>query len=604
MLAAAGLYGMRIVGPNCIGVVVPGIGLNASFAQLAPPKGDIAFLSQSGAMVTATLDWAHPRGIGFSHIVSLGDMADVDFGDAIAYLNADPGTRAIALYVEGITNARKFMTAARAAARTKPLLVLKAGRRSEGAHAARSHTGALAGSDVVYDAAFRRAGMLRVDTMPEVFDGLETLALTQPLDGDRLAIFTNGGGPGVIATDALVAAGGTLAELTPGTIAKLDAILPATWSRGNPVDMIGDAPAQAFAEVLEALVHDDGSDAVLALNCPTALADPADAARAVIAAVQAAAARGERKNVFTTWLGAYSAAPSRALFSAARIATYETPDDAVQGFMHRVRYHRSQQLLAQDPARASDAAREAPAVRAIVDAALAAGRQWLDPVEVASVLGAYGIPALRSRSVLDADGAAAAAAEIGGPVALKIRSADVVHKSEAGGVVLNLEGAERVRREALAMLERVSRVQPGARVDGFLVQEMSPQSGGVELIVGLSVDRVFGPVVLFGHGGTAVEVIADTTVELPPLNPALARAQMARTRVWRLLQGYRNVPAADLDAIVRVLVAVGQLAADQPNVGELDINPLLAGADGVIAIDARIAVTDRARTPMALIPNP
>jgi len=531
-------------------------------------------------------------------------MGDLDFGDFLEYLEADAATRAIALYVEGITNAGKFMAAARNAARRKPLLVLKVGRQTEGAKAAHSHTGALAGSDVVYDAAFRRAGMLRVETMPELFDGIETLALTSPVSGDRLAILTNGGGPGVIATDALVSAGGKLAELTPATLAAFDALLPPTWSHGNPVDIMGDAPAEHFAGALEALLRDERTDAVLVLNCPTALADPAQAARAVIETVASSTREGGTKNVFTTWLGEYLATPSRKLFAGARIATYETPEDAVQGFMHRVHYHRNQILLAEEAPPVACAGCDAALVRAVVERALAAGRQWLDPAEVARVLGAYGIPLLQSRFVADPAGAANAAGELGGGVALKIESPDITHKSDVGGVALNLAGPDRVRNEAVAMLERVRNALPQARIDGFLVQQMAPRSAALELIVGLSIDRVFGPVVLFGHGGTAVEFIADTTVELPPLNSALARAQMARTNVWRLLQGYRNSPPADLDAIADVLIRVGTLAADQPHISELDINPLLADARGVLAIDARIAVTTEARTAMALAPLP
>lgn len=602
MLAAARSHGLRIVGPNCIGVIVPAAGLNASFAQISPAAGDIAFLSQSGAMVTTIIDWAQPRGIGFSHIVSLGDMADVDFGDMLAYLDADAATRAIALYVEGITDAGKFMAAARAVGRTKPVFVLKAGRRAEGAHAARSHTGALAGSDVVYDAAFRRAGVMRVETLPALFDELETLALTHPSPGDRLAIITNGGGPGVLATDALVMSGGKLAALAPSTIATLDAILPGTWSRGNPVDMIGDAPPEHYAAALTALLEDEGTDAVLVMNCPTALSDPCDAARAVIATVQPATGRPAQKNVFTNWLGEFLAAPARRLFSAARIATFETPDAAVQGFMVRVRHDHYQSLLAEEAPFAPDGMCDAATVRMTIAGALAAGRHWLDPEEVATVLAAYGIPSLRSRSVADPDEAARAVVEIGAAVALKIRSPDITHKSDVGGVALHLDGSDCVRREAVAMLERVKNARPDARIDGFLLQEMAPRSGAIELIVGLSVDRVFGPVVLFGQGGTAVELIADTTLELPPLNRALAGAQMARTRVWRLLQGYRNTLPADTDAVAGVLQRIGQLAADQPNVAELDINPLLADAGGVIVLDARIAVTSEARVPMALSP--
>ncbi len=345
-LDAARPYLLRLVGPNCVGILVPGIGLDASFSHLAPPPGEIAFVTQSGAMITAMLDWAAPRGIGFSHVVSLGDMADVDFGDMLDYLAADAHTRAILLYVEGITHGRKFMSAARAAARLKPVLVLKAGRSMGGARAAASHTGMLAGSDRVYDAAFRRAGMLRVDTMAELFDAVETLALTRPQQGDRLAILTNGGGPGVLATDALERAGGRLAVLALPTIARLDSFLPPTWSHANPVDLIGDAPGSRYGAAIEALFADDGVDAILVLNCPTALASPEEAAQAVIDKVAAipAAARNA-SNLFTAWLGEQSAGAARTLFNRARIATFDTPEEAVTGFLHRVRYQKNQALL-------------------------------------------------------------------------------------------------------------------------------------------------------------------------------------------------------------------------------------------------------------------
>jgi len=590
MLAAAEPFVLRVVGPNCIGVIVPGIGLNASFAPVEPPPGDIAFVSQSGALVTVVLDWAQPRGIGFSHIVSLGDMADVDFGDLLEFLAADAATRAIVLYVEGITHAPKFMRAARAAARAKPVLVLKVGRHAESAKAARSHTGALAGSDAVYDAAFRRAGMLRVDTMPQLFDALETLALTPPARGDRLAIVTNGGGPGVMATDAAVGAGARLAELSTATTARLDAFLPKTWSRANPVDMIGDSPPRDYAAAVDVLLGDDGVDGILVLHAPTALADPREPARAVIETLQAHAGDAVRPNVFTAWLGDRLVAPARELFAAARVPTYETPEDAVQGFMDRVRFQRGQELLAASPDTASGAPADAAAARAVVERAAAAGRTLLEPDEVASVLAAYGIPALRGRTVADVEAAVRAAEEIGGPVALKIRSPQIVHKSDAGGVALDLEGAERVRAAAQAMLARVAQAQPAARIEGFFVEAMSRRPGAIELIVGLSVDRVFGPVILFGRGGTAVELIGDTSLELAPLDRALARAQMARTRVWRLLQGYRGTPAVDVDAVADLLVRVGTLAAEQPAIRELDINPLLADARGVVAVDARIVV--------------
>jgi acetyltransferase len=591
-LDAAKPHLLRIVGPNCVGIMVPQLGLDATFSHLAAPAGDIAFLSQSGAMITAMLDWAIPRGIGFSYVVSLGDMADVDFGDMLDYLAADAQTRAILLYVEGVTYGRKFMSAARATSRIKPILVLKAGRSRAGARAATLHTGALAGADAVYDAAFRRAGMLRVGTMAELFDAAQTLALTREQIGDRLTILTNGGGAGVLATDALIAAGGQLGELSEDTVRELDRVLPPTWSHGNPVDIIGDAPGKRYADALATLIHDRDVDAVLVLNCPTALAQPEDAARAVIDVIAAAEPRAlHGRNVMTSWLGEHSARAARQLFATARIATYETPDSAVAGFLHRVRHRRNQELLMETPpARSGAFEPDVTAARRVITTALATGRSWLDAEEAGAILAAYGVPIIANYTARDSDQAASVAAKIGFPVALKVRSRDITHKSDVGGVALNLDCADRVRQEATAMLERVRAAQPAAHLDGFLVQPMVSRHGGTELLVGLSEDPVFGPLIAFGQGGTAVEVVHDTSLELPPLNALLARRLMARTRVWQLLEGYRGKPAADIDAIVEILIRLGQLAADHAEIRELDINPLLADSAGVVALDARLRV--------------
>ncbi|HTQ35066.1 MAG TPA: bifunctional acetate--CoA ligase family protein/GNAT family N-acetyltransferase [Stellaceae bacterium] len=608
-LDAARPHLLRLVGPNCVGIMVPRIGLDASFAHLAPPAGDIAFVSQSGAMITAMLDWAAPRGLGFSHIVSLGDMADVDFGDMLDYLAADAGTRAILLYIEGITHGRKFMSAARAAARAKPVLVLKAGHSAAGAKAAHSHTGALAGSDAVYEAAFARAGMLRAATMAELFDATETLALTREQHGNRLAIVSNGGGAGVLATDALAAAGGELATLAPETIASLDKVLPATWSRGNPVDIIGDAPGTRYGAAIDAVLSDPGVNALLVLNCPTALADPEDAARAVIETFAAQPSdRLRGRNVYTAWLGEHSAEPARRRFEAAGIPTYETPEAAVSGFLHRVHYQHNQQLLMETPpARPDPFEPDVEAVRAVIANAINTGTAWLDAEGVAAVLMAYGIPQPLVRNVRTTDEAARAASEIGFPVALKIRSPDITHKSDVGGVALNLINAEAVQAASQAMVARIRRERPEARLDGIMVQRMIERPGAIELLAGLSNDAVFGPVVVFGQGGTAVEIVNDSAIALPPLNPLLARAQMERTRIWRLLQAYRGKPAAAIDAIAQVLIRLGQLAADHAEIKELDINPLLADAQGVVALDARIrvgaaAVSGAAR--LAIAPYP
>jgi acetyltransferase len=489
------------------------------------------------------------------------------------------------------------MSAARAAARLKPVLALKAGRSRAGAHAASSHTGMLAGADRVYDAAFRRAGMLRVDTMKELFDAAETLALTGEQNGDRLAILTNGGGAGVLTTDALETAGGRLAQLSPATIARLDKVLPATWSRANPVDIIGDAPGSRYAAALAALIDDDGVDAVLALNCPTAIASPEEAAAGLIEAV-GALPRGARhgRNIFTAWLGEQSAVPARRQFGAARLATYETPDEAVTGFMHRVHYQRNQALLLETPPAQPEATEpDSAAAAAAIATALSAGRSWLDPEEVEAVLRAYSIPLPASRIAATPDAAADAAAAIGFPVALKIRSPDITHKSDVGGIALDLADRAAVQRAAEAIAARVAKTRPAAQLDGFLVQEMVRRPGAHELVAGLSEDPVFGPVVLFGQGGTAVEVIDDSAIALPPLNPLLARAQMVRTRVWRVLQGYRDRPPAAVDAVADALIRLGQLAATHAEIKELDINPLLADAVGVVAVDARIRVAPTAQ---------
>jgi len=603
IVAKAAEQSVRIVGPNCVGMMVPSAGLNASFARVPPSAGGIAFVSQSGALVTAILDWAKPRGIGFSSVVSLGDMADVDFGDILEYLADDPQTKSILLYVEGITNAEKFMAAARAIAAIKPVVVLKVGRHTEGAKAAHSHTGALAGSDVVYDAAFRRAGLLRVDTMPAMFDAIETLALTEPQPGERLAILTNGGGPGVLATDALISAGGTLAQLAPDTIERLNAILPATWSHGNPVDMIGDSGAKEYRETLEILLGDPASDAILVLNCPTALGNPDDAAQAVIDTVEVARSAGSRRNVYTSWLGEYSAASARKLFDAAELPTYDAPDDAIAGFMERVRFSRHQALLAQ-PHPAAPSVPDGSAATAVIARALSQGRRWLDSDQVDAVLTAYGIPTPPSRTVPDADAAAAAAEALGVPVALKLRSPEITHKSDVGGVALNLTGAQSVRAAAAAMLERTKTASPGAQIEGFFVQAMVRRPGAIELIAGLSVDPTFGPTVLFGQGGTAVEMIADTSLELVPLTRDVAMLQMQRTRIWKLLQGYRGQAPANLEAIADVLVRLGELIVAHPQIAELDINPLVADAHGVVALDARVAVESVPHCPAVLLTPP
>lgn len=584
MLNAARPHLMRIVGPNCLGVLSSGVGLNASFAQMNVLPGGIALVAQSGAILTTILDWASARGVGFSHLVSLGDMADVDFGDMLDYLAGDPNTHSIVLYIEAVTEARKFMSAARAAARTKPVIAVKAGRHKEAAKAALSHTGALAGSDDVYDAALRRAGILRVMTLDEVFDALESLATLKGEIGERLVILTNGGGIGVLATDALLDGEGKLADLSPATIARLDSVLPKTWSHGNPVDIIGDAPPQRYADSLRILLEAPEIDCILALNCPTAVTSSLEAAQAIVSVAPHAS-----RPILTAWLGTKTAGPARSLFNTARVPAYDTPDQAVRGYLHLIRYQRAQEALREvPPSLPADFAPDITHANAIIAEARRAGETWLGPVRLNALLGAYKIPAPRMAAASTADGAAEIAASFGVPVALKIQSPDIVHKSDVGGVALGLGKPEEVRTAALSMLERLGAARPSANLEGFLVQEMILRPHAQELIVGMSVDPTFGPVLLFGQGGTAVEVIDDKALALPPLNIPLARAMMVRTRVFRQLQAYRDRPAANLDAIALTLVKLSQLVADHDEIVELDINPLLADEAGVIALDARV----------------
>ncbi|GEO40758.1 GCN5 family N-acetyltransferase [Skermanella aerolata] len=586
VLDAARPHLLRVAGPNCLGMMVPGIGLNASFAHVNALKGDIALIAQSGAVVTSIVDWATSRRVGFSHLVSLGGMADVDFGDLLDYMAADQHTRAICLYVEAITEARKFMSAARAAARQKPVIVIRSGRSDEAAKAATSHTGALAGHDDVYDAAFRRAGMLRVVELDELFDAVETLAMGVQITGDRLAIVTNGGGIGIMATDMLIEEGGKLASIDEAVMEKLNAVLPPTWSRCNPVDIIGDAPAKRYADALGTLLGSRSHDGILVINCPVALSESTEAAQAVVDTL-----KGKKHQVLTSWLGDGSAQDARHLFAANRIPTYETPNKAVRAFMHMVRYRKNQELLMETPASTPEQFKvDEKAARTVIDAAIAEGRGWLSEFEAKQVLEAYDIPVVETLKAATPDEAADAARRIGKPVALKILSVDIIHKSDIGGVQLHIKTPEEVRAKAVAMLDRIRAIKPDARIEGFTVQAMASKPGAHELIVGMADDPLFGPVLLFGQGGTSVEVVQDKALGLPPLNTNLAREMMSRTRVWKLLQGYRDRPPAAIDQIALTLIKISQMITDIAEIVELDINPLLADDAGVLALDARIKV--------------
>src|SRR6266481_3525433 len=591
---AAQKYGMRLIGPNCLGIMMPGVSLNASFAAHMPRAGTLALISQSGAIGAGMVDWAAQRDVGFSGIVSIGDPLDVDIADLIDYFALDSATRAILLYVEAIKDARKFMSAARAAARVKPVVVVKSGRMAQGAKAAATHTGALAGADAVYDAAFRRAGILRVSDLRELFDCAETLGRVGPPPGKRLAILTNGGGIGVLAIDRLVELGGVPAAIAPAIRDKLDAVLPRTWSGSNPVDIVGDADAARYAAALDVLLSDSGNDAILVMNVQTAIA-PADEIAATVVDLVGKYRRHHHRSakpVLAVWVGAEQKVIEA--LSAAGIPNYPTEDDAVRGFMHLVRHREVvEELTRVPPAMPNAFVPDVAAAKQIVARALADGRKWLDPIEVKELLGAYDIPMVATFAATDAEQAAAFASQIfatGATVVVKINSRDIVHKSDVGGVVLNLTSPEAVRTAATDILARAKAARPEARISGVIVQAMVVKAKARELILGLADDPTFGTVIVFGRGGTAVEIINDKALALPPLDLQLARDLIERTRVSRLLRAYRDVPAVEPDAVAVVLVKLAQLAADIPQIRELDINPLLADEAGVLAVDARVAV--------------
>jgi len=593
---SARAHGIRLIGPNCLGMMVPSAGFNASFAARMPRAGDIALVSQSGAIVAGMAEWSTRRGIGFSALISIGDQIDVDVSDLLDFFALDHATRTVLLYIESIKDARKFMSAARAAARVKPVIIVKSGRHAQAAKAAATHTSALAGSDAVYEAALRRAGLLRVDDLEELFEAAETLGRLRPYFGKRLAILTNGGGVGVLATDRLVDLGGEVADLSADTLARLDAVLPPTWSKGNPVDIIGDADAERYACALDALLADPKNDAILVLNVPTALASPTATAARVAEVIRARHEDHEDKMnlkpVLAVWVGTDDL--TERSFESAGIPHYATETEAVRGFMHVVRWREARDALMQTPpSMPQQFSPNLNAARKIIDGALMDRRVWLDPLEISALFAAYGIPMVSSILAANPDEAASHAAEFIGaglPVALKILSQDIQHKSDIGGVRLNLTTATAVRSAAAEILNRVRTIRPEARIAGVIVQPMIVRPQARELIAGFADDPTFGPVIVFGRGGTAVEVIDDKALALPPLDIKLASDLVARTRISRRLKAYRNVPAANQPEIALLLVKLSQLAADLPEVRELDINPLLADESGVLVLDARIAV--------------
>lgn len=581
--------GMRVIGPNCLGIIVPSLRLNASFAAAMPSDGHVAFISQSGALCTSVLDWAIEEGIGFSYFVSIGNMVDVTFGDLIDYFGGDERTRSIILYVESITEARRFMSAARAFSRTKPIVVYKAGRFAESARAASSHTGAMAGEDAVYDAVFRRAGAVRVYEIGEIFDTAELVARVRPPLGPRLAILTNAGGPGVMATDALIARQGQLAELSPKTLDLLNKILPPFWSHGNPVDVLGDASPERYAQALEVVLDDPQVDAVLVILTPQAMTDPSGTARTV-----AEVAKRFSKPVLAAWMGGTAVQEGIRILNQHGIPTYLTPDQAVQAFMHLVDYGRNLDLLYQTP-------REIPVEFSVNRGKI---REDFLPVlqkekilgerESKTLLAAYGIPVTMPELAHTEEEAVKIAQELGFPVVMKIHSPDITHKTDVGGVVVGVLTEEGVRQSFRGILANVRERAAQARIEGVTVQRMAPTARGVEMILGAKKDPTFGAVIMIGAGGVTAEVLRDRALGLPPLNERLATHLLQSLRIWPLLQGYRGRPRMNVEKLLEVIMRFSYLVADFPEIQEIDVNPLVVTPDEVIAVDARVVVDETA----------
>lgn len=587
VLAAAKRHGVRLIGPNCLGLMNPHAGLNATFASSVAQPGRVAFLSQSGALCTAILDWSHDQHVGFSAFVSTGAMADVGWGDLIRHFGEDPNTSSIVIYMESVgDDAASFLAAARAVAAQKPIVVIKVGRTAEASRVAASHTGAMTGSDAVLDAALRQSGVLRVDTIEELFDMAEVLA-KQPLPtGRRLAIVTNAGGPGALATDALVLGQGELAELSAKTMTDLNALLPAHWSHHNPVDVLGDADAARFATALRIVADDTAVDGVLAILTPQAMTHPTNIAQEVTRI-----AGQINKPLLASWMGAQSVQEGRGILNAAGVPTYDYPDEAALAFV-RMREHRLRLIWLSETqsAHADDDESEAlPLVGEMIDAVLKSGRTLMTEQEAKQLLQVAGIPIVETRAAYDEEAAVAAAEALGFPVVVKLLSSSITHKSDCGGVQLNLLNAVAVQQAWRLIQDNVTHLHGLAAFEGVTVQRMITQKG-IELILGVSTDAQFGPVLLIGAGGTLVEVLQDHALALPPLNHALARRWVEQTRIAKVLHGVRGQPAVDLAALDDTLVKFARLVQHERRIVELDINPLLAMPDGIIALDARVVV--------------
>jgi acetyltransferase len=604
LLENARRHGVRVIGPNCLGILRPALGMNATFARSRVVPGSLGLISQSGAVCTAMLDWAEPGGVGFSSVVSLGGSVELDFGEIIDYLANDAATEHILLYIEGIRDARRFLSSLRAAARVKPVILMKVGRHPAGSRAAVSHTGAIVGSDDVFEAVVKRAGVVRVRSVGQLVAAAQALSSHVRPRGNRLAVVTNGGGPGVMAADVAADLDLPLAELSPLTVDSLRDALPSNWSHGNPVDLIGDADSARYRAAVSACLADDGVDGLLTILTPQAMTDAEDVARAVVES-----ARGSSKPLIACWMGEAHVASARKILTDASIPTFRTPDPAVEMFAHVSAFYRNQQALLQTPGPlARGPAPDLRGARMVIEAALGDRRKVLTEMESKALLAAFHIPIAKTAISRSAQEAVLLAEQFGFPVAMKIDSPDVTHKSDVGGVRLNLGDAQSVRSAYQDIVDQVKRKRPGARVNGIAIEPMMVRSNGRELMVGVKRDAVFGPAITFGAGGTAVEVHRDRSVALPPLNAFLVADMVRSTRVSKLLGAFRNLPPADMKALEAVLLRVSEMVCELACIDELDINPLIVDETGAVVVDARVVVRDappmRRYAHMAIHPYP
>ncbi len=578
--------GLRIVGPNCMGIIRPGKGLNASFAAHMPYPGNLAFVSQSGAICSAMLDLSLKERMGFSYFVSIGSMLDVDFGDLVDYLGDEPEVKSILLYIESLTNIRKFMSAVREVSRVKPVVVLKAGTSPAGAKAAASHTGALAGENAVYDAAFKRGGIVRVHNLEDFFDCAELLAKQSPPKGKRLTVITNSGGPGVMAADAAAEYGLDLNPLSEETLNKLDQVLPPHWSRGNPIDILGDAGADRYARAVECCFDQGNTDGMLVICNPQAMTDPADVARSM-----AGSLKDRPYPVFAAWMGGEDMEKGIEILNRAGIPTYGTPERAVRSFMYLHHYFRNLEMLQEIPSLLSRVVEpDREKARQIVQQGLERENGLLSEVESKRLLDCYGIAVNRTEQAVSVSEAVELARDIGYPAAMKVLSTRITHKTEAGGVKIDLQNDEDVRKAYDDIMESVREFDPDATDLAVSLQPMI-RNPDVEILLGAKTDKIFGPVVLFGLGGIFAEVLEDRSLGLPPLNQTLARRLMEDTRVFRILKGYRSRPAANLELLEQMIVSLSHLLIDLPEIAELDMNPVIVKAGTPCAVDARVVVT-------------